>query len=176
MADVAATAALAAAGDVSLARLLVSDDRLALRVDGWRRVPEQLDGSGHAAWRLAAERRAAIDDSVAHLKLVFDASEAELAARIEEHGLPKGQLRALADSNKRQLRRARTAEIRIGLATLGARYRDAIAASAGRPAAHRRAILDAVGAIDEAYEAIAVRNGNEALHLQALFLRLPSLA
>lgn len=174
--DVAATAALAAAGDLALARLLVSDERLALRVDAWRRVPTQLDGSGHAAWRLVAEVRAAIDDSLAHLKQVFDAAEAELAARIEELGLPKGQLRDLVDSNKRQLRRARTAEIRIGLATLAARYRDAMAGAAGRPAAHRRAILDAVGAIDATYEAIAVRNGNEALQLQALFLRLPSLA
>ena len=36
-------------------------------------------------------------------------------------------------------------------------------------------MLDAVGAIDEAYEALAVRNANEALQLQALFLRLPGV-
>lgn len=176
-AEVAANAALAAAGDVALARLLVSDDRLKLRVEMWRRIPEQLDGSGHAVWRLTAEVRAAIDDSLAHVKSRFDAAEAELAARIEELGLPKGQLRSLGESHKRQLRRARTAEIRLGLAALGSRYRDAIAAAAaGRPNAHRRALLDAVAAIDAAYEALAVRNANEALQLQALFLRLPSLA
>jgi DNA polymerase-3 subunit delta' len=172
----AATASLAAAGDVTLARLLVSDERLKLRVAAWRRVPEQLDGSGHAVWRLVGEVRAAIDDSLAHVKSRFDAAEAELAARIEEAGLPKGQLRTLVESHKRQLRRARTAELRLGLATLGARYRDAIAVAGGRPNAHRRALLDAVGAIDETYEALAVRNANEALQLQALLLRLPSLA
>jgi DNA polymerase-3 subunit delta' len=175
-ADVAATAALAAAGDLALARLLVSDERLALRVDAWRRVPTQLDGSGHAVWRLVGEVRAAIDDSLAHMKRRFDETEAERADQIEALGLPKGQLRDLVDSNRRQLRRARTAEIRLGLATLGARYRDAITLAAGRPNAHRKALLDAVAAIDATYEAIAVRNGNEALQLQALFLRLPSLA
>lgn len=175
-AEVAAAAALAAAGDLALARLLVSDARLALRLEGWRRVPEQLDGSGHVVWKLVGEVRAAIDDALAHLKVRFDAAEAEMAERIEELGLPKGQLRQLVESNKRQLRRARTAELRIGLATLAARYRDAIAVSAGRPAAHRRALLDAVGAIDEAYEALAIRNANEALQLQGLFLRLPSVA
>jgi len=120
--------------------------------------------------------RAAIDDSLAHVKSRFDAAEAELAARIEEQGLPKGQLRSLGESHKRQLRRARTAELRLGLATLGARYRDAIAVAGARPNAHRRALLDAVGAIDSTYEALAIRNANEALQLQALFLRLPSLA
>ena len=109
------------------------------------------------------------------MKSRFDAAEAELAARIEELGLPKGQLRELADSHKRQLRRARTAELRMGLATLAARYRDAVAEGADRPPAQRRALLDAVGAIDEAYEALAVRNASEALQLQALFLRLPGV-
>lgn len=175
-AEVAATAALAAAGDLALARLLVSDARLALRVDGWRRVPSQLDGSGHAAWRLVGEMRAAIDDSLAHVKSRFDEAEAELAARIEELGLPKGQLKDLGESHRRQLRRARAAEIRIGLATLAARYRDAAASSAGMPPVRRRPILDAPAAIDAAYEAIVVRNGNEALQLQALLLRLPNLA
>jgi len=174
--DAASTAVLAAAGDLTLARLLVSDERLALRVEAWRRLPDQFDGSGHAVWRLVGEVRSAIDDALTHLKRRFEAVEAEKAAQIEEHGLPKGQLRALAESHKRQLRRARTAELRIGLATLGARYRDAVAGASGRPNAHRRALLDAVGAIDETYEALAVRNANEALQLQALFLRLPSLA
>ena len=173
--EAAATAATAAAGDLSLARLLVGDERLALRVGAWRRVPEQLDGTGHAAWRLVAEQRATIDDGLAAVKAQFDRAEAELAARIEELGLPKARLRELAESHRRQLRRARTAEIRLGLATLAARYRDAMATAADRPAAHRRALVDAIAAIDVAHEALAVRNANEALQLQALFLRLPSL-
>jgi DNA polymerase-3 subunit delta' len=169
----AETAAQAAGGDLGVARLLVGDERLALRCAGWARIPESLDGTGHAVWRLVAEQRAAIDDALEHVKRRFDADEAELAARVEELGLPKGRLRALVDSNKRQLRRARTAELRLGLATLAARYRDALAAA---PSRERVALLDAIGAIDDTYEALLVRNANEALQLQALLLRLPPLA
>jgi DNA polymerase-3 subunit delta' len=168
----ARTAATAAAGDLSLARLLVGDDRLALRCEGWARVPEQLDGTGHVVWRLVAEQRAAIDDALAHVKARFDVAEAELAARIEELGLPKARLKELGESNRRQLRRARTAELRLGLATLAGRYRDALASASSR---ERAALLDAIGAIDVTYEALFVRNANEALQLQALLLRLPSL-
>ncbi len=175
-ADAATTAAMAAAGDLALARLLVGDERLALRVDAWRSVPSQLDGSGAVVWRLVAELRAAIDDGLAHVKARFDAAEAELAERTTELGLPKGRLRELADSHKRQLRRARTAELRLGLATLAARYRDAMAVGGGRPPAQRRAVLDAIAAIDIAHEALAVRNANEALQLQSLLLRLPPVA
>jgi DNA polymerase III subunit delta' len=112
---------------------------------------------------------------LAALKSHLDGVEEELAARSQELGLPKGRLRELQASHKRQLRRARTAELRLGLAALAARYRDAMAEAADRPAANRRALLDAVGAIDSTHEALAVRNANESLQLQALFLRLPSL-
>lgn len=164
-------AAAAAGGDLGLARLLVGDERLALRCAAWARIPEQLDGTGHAAWRLVAEQRASIDDALEHVRRRFEAAEADLAARAEELGLPKSQLKALADSHKRQLRRARTAEIRLGLATLAARYGDALAG-----AADRAPLVAAVGAIDRTYEAILVRNANEALQLQALLLSLPELA
>jgi DNA polymerase-3 subunit delta' len=171
--DAAASAAHAAAGDLALARLLVGDDRLALRCSAWAGIPEQLDGSGHVVWRLVAERRAAIDDALAHQRARFDAAEAELRAQVEELGLPKGRLRALEESDKRQLRRARTAEVRLGLATLAGRYRDALAAA---PAGtERAAIAAAVTAIDATYEAILVRNAREELQLQALLLALPAL-
>lgn len=169
----AEAAAQAAAGDLTLARLLVGDDRLALRCDGWARIPEQLDGTGAAVWRLVAERRAAIDDALDHVKRRFDSDEADLAQRIEELGLPRTRLKELAESHKRQLRRARTAEVRLGLATLAGRYRDALATASSR---ERAGLLDAVTAIDAAYESILVRNANEALQLQALLLRVPSLS
>ena len=167
----AEAAAAAAAGDLALARLLVSDERLGIRCASWARVADELDGTGHAAWRLVAEQRATIDAALEHVKKRFDAAEADMAARIEELGLPKGRLRELADSNKRQLRRARTAEVRLGLATLAGRYRDALATDS-----RRRELVDALAAIDAAYEAVLVRNANEQLQLQALLLRLPSLA
>jgi DNA polymerase III subunit delta' len=170
VAEGADAASAAAAGDLGLARLLAGDARLALRVEGWRRIPEELDGTGTAVWRAVAERRAAIDDALAHVKAGFDAAEADLAARIEQLHLPKGRLKELNESHKRQLRRARTAEIRLGLAALAARYRDAVAGGHGRDD-----LAGAVAAIDATYEAIHVRNANEALQLQALLLRLPPL-
>lgn len=168
--ELAEVAAAAAAGDLVLARLLVADERLGLRCDAWRRVPDQLDGTGHVVWRLVAELGAAMDDALEHLRKRFDAAEVELAARVEELGLPQGQLKDQQASHKRQLRRARTAELRLGLATLAARYRDALATSADRAP-----LVAAVGAVDEAYEALLVRNAREPLQLQALLLRLPPL-
>lgn len=169
-APAADAAAAVAAGDLALARLLVGDDRLALRCEAWARIPDQLDGSGHIVWRLVAEQRAAVDDALLHVKQRFDAAEADLAARIDELGLPRTRLKELADSHRRQLRRARTAELRLGLAAVAARYRDALATSRDRAP-----LVDAVGAIDATYEALLVRNANEALQLQALLLRLPGL-
>lgn len=171
-ATAAEAAASAAGGDLALARLLVGDERLALRCAAWAAVPDQLDGSGHTVWRLVGEQRAAIDDALAHVKRRFDAAEADLAGQVAELGLPKGRLRELAESNKRQLRRARTAELRLGLATLAGRYRDALA---GARSADRARYVAALDAIDAAYEAFLVRNANEALQLQALLLRLPPL-
>jgi DNA polymerase-3 subunit delta' len=173
--EAAAAAATASGGDLGLARLLVGDERLGLRVDLWRRVPDQLDGTGHTAWRLVAEVRSAIDESLTSLKGRLDAAEEDLAQRSDELGLPKGRLRELQASHKRQLRRARTAELRLGLATLAGRYRDAMAGAGDAPVAYRRALLDAVGVIDTTHEALAVRNANESLQLQALFLRLPAV-
>ncbi|MBA2280752.1 MAG: hypothetical protein H0W25_05880, partial [Acidimicrobiia bacterium] len=168
------TAASAAAGDLGLARLLVGDERLALRVAAWRSVPRQLDGTGHNVWRLVAEVRAAIDDALAHVKSEFDAAERQLAAHIDELGLPKGRLKVMADSHKRQLRKARMAELRLGLATMAAVYRDGL----GEPtlAGHRPALATAVASLDDTYLALLERNANEALQLQALLLRLPILA
>lgn len=171
-AEAAEAAAHAAAGDLSLARLLVADERLALRCEGWARIPEQLDGTGHVVWRLVAEQRAAVDDALDHVKRRFDADEADLAHRVEELGLPKTRLKELADSHKRQLRRARTAELRLGLATLARRYRDALEPA---PSRDRIDLVEAVAAIDATYEAVLMRNANEALQLQALLLGLPPL-
>jgi DNA polymerase-3 subunit delta' len=167
---VAGVAATAAAGDLALARLLVGDERLGLRCGAWGSIPSQLDGTGHVVWRLVAERCAAMDEALEHVKRSFDAAEAELAARIEELGLPQGQLKDLQASHKRQLRRARTAELRLGLATLAARYRDALATST-----ERAPLVAAIAAVDEAYEALLVRNARESLQLQRLLLALPPL-
>jgi DNA polymerase-3 subunit delta' len=165
----AADAARAAGGDLGRARLLVTDPRLALRRRAWWSVPDALDDTGATVARLVAELRAHVDDAQAALDARHQRELAELderAARFGERGAGRADLVA---RQKREVRRHRTDEIRFGLATLAARFRDA-AAAGDRPAA----CVDAVDAIHEAAESL-LRNPNEALLLQALFLRLPAL-
>lgn len=98
-----------------------------------------------------------------------DAHAAELAAleeRIEAYGERGSNRKALADEQKRRLRRHRTGELRFGLAALAARYRDSLAAG--------EAGAGAVAAVDAAADALT-RNPNEALLLQALLLALQPL-
>ena len=170
--DVAAAgeAAAAAGGDLDRARLLATDPRLALRRSAWHAVPDRLDDTGATAYRLVAELRASIDDAQGPLDARHAAEVVELEARVAQFG-ERGSGRAELDRRqKRQVRRHRTNELRFGLATLAGRYRDAAVVSE-RPAPY----VAAVDAIQEVAEAL-IRNPNEALVLQALFLRLPALA
>jgi len=76
----------------------------------------------------------------------------------------------MEERHKRERRRLRTDELRFGLATLQAGYRDALAAGQG----DMQAWLAAVDRLHAAAEAL-VRNPSEALLLQALLLDLPPL-
>jgi DNA polymerase-3 subunit delta' len=96
------------------------------------------------------------------------ALEAVIAAR-GERGSGR---RRLEYAHKREQRRHRTEELRYGLATLTARYGEALFAGTSR--ADGVALVDALSAIDRAARALA-RNPNETLLLASLFLRLPPL-
>jgi DNA polymerase-3 subunit delta' len=162
-------AAAAARGDLDRGRLLATDGRLALRRSAWWSVPDRLDDTGATVYRLVTELRAAIDDAQAPLDVRHTAELVELEERVARTG-ERGAGRAELDRRqKRQVRRHRTNELRFGLATLAGRYRDAAAAS-GRPGPYVDAVVD----ISAAAEAL-IRNPNEALLLEALFLGLPSL-
>lgn len=169
---VAERAARAAGGDLDRARALVGDERLALRLDAWSAVAVTLDGTGHTAWRLVGELQATVVDALAHHEAGHKAELDALDARAAERGERGSGRKELVEHHKRALRRARTLELRLGLATLAARYRDALVAGVD---ADRAALVGAVAAIDAAVEALALRNPNETLLLQALLLRLPTL-
>ena len=77
----------------------------------------------------------------------------------------------MVDRHKREIRRLRDDDLRFGLATLARRYLDAAADGAGPPVR----LLDAPARITAA-TAELVRNPNETLLLQGLFLDLPALA
>ncbi len=171
--ETAAVAAAAASGDLGRARLLVSDPRLSLRRDAWRSVPDRLDGTGAAVVAVVGELRASIDDAQAVLDVRHGAELAEVderAARLGERGAGRAGLK---ERHNREVRRHRTDELRFGLATLAARYRDETVAHGAAPD-RPGSFVAAVAVIQDTAEAL-VRNPNETLLLEAMFLRLGAL-
>jgi DNA polymerase III subunit delta' len=165
--DRAETAAGAAAGDLERARTLATDDRLALRHRAWREMPFRLDGTGHRAAESVAELQSMIGEALGPLQDRQAAEAAALDEQIERFGLRRSGKRDLETRHKREVRRFRTAELRFGLATLAATYRDALVAIGPRPD-----LVEALDRIDAAAVALQ-RYPNETLLLQALAVRLP---
>lgn len=162
----AAEAASAAAGDIGRARLLATDERLALRRAAWRAVPDQLDGSGAKAIDTADNLLAMINDAMTPLTQSHAAEVAELAERIKASGERGSGRKQLEDRHKREARRYRTDELRAGFTELARRYRDELPQSA-QPTGK----IEAINAIN-ALAGNLVRNPNERLQLVALFLTL----
>lgn len=166
----ARVAAEAAGGSLGRARLLVADPGLGSRRGAWARAPERLDGTGATVCVVAAELLELVDSAAEPLRRA-QAEEAaareERAAATGERGSGRAQFEA---SQRRALRRHRTEELRFGLATLAARYRDHLAGAGSEMSA----LLAAVDAIIAATAALH-RNPNETLLLQALLVGLPAL-
>lgn len=162
----AAEAAAASLGSLDRARLLVSDERLVVRRDAWRAVPDRLDGTGATAAEVAAELAAAIDDAQAPLDERHKAEASELVERIQATGERGSGRKDLEARQRREARRLRTDELRFGFAVVSERYRAQLS-EAGDPAP----ALASLKALRDASEEL-VRNPNEALMLQALMLRL----
>jgi DNA polymerase-3 subunit delta' len=165
----AADAANFAGGDLERARLLATDERLALRLAAWRDLPRRLDGTGSRASVAIDELRAAIDDAEGPLVARQEAEAAEMAEVVERYGQRGSGAATQEARHKRERRRLRTDELRMGLAALAATYRDELTVAHDPTAA-----LGALDAIQEAAEAL-IRNPNEQLLLTALALKLPTL-
>jgi len=168
-ADRAAAIAAASAGDLGRARLLATDERFALRVESLRAMPRRVDGTGARAAELAAEVKAMIDDAQSVIDARHEREVAELNERIERYGQRGSGKKELEDRHKREVRRHRTSELRLALATLAGVYRDALPTSRF-PAP----IIDGLERIDAAALALE-RFPNETLLLQSLFAHLPVL-
>ncbi|MFN8017055.1 MAG: hypothetical protein U0P45_02910 [Acidimicrobiales bacterium] len=166
----AAEVAAHANGDLDRARLLATDERLALRLAAWRDLPRRLDGTGATAAAAIDDLRAAIDDAAAPLVARHEVEVEELNERIERYGQRGSGATELSARHKREVRRLRTDELRMGLGALAATYRDEMAV-----ASDPMPMGAAIGAIQELAERL-IRNPNEELQLLALALRLPSLA
>jgi DNA polymerase-3 subunit delta' len=170
-AEVAARVAAAADGRLDRARLLASDPEFESRRRAWQSVPSRLDGTGATVWGLAAELVELLGSAaVGPLEARHAEERAALEARIERSGERGAGRRLLVERHRRELRRLRADELRYGLATLAAAYRDALSRGTG----DARACLASLEALQAASEAI-VRNPSEILFLQALLLRLTPL-
>ena len=176
-ADRAPLVAAAAAGNLHRARVLATDDRVAARRDAWWKVPDRLDGTGAAVALLVAELRAMIDEAGGALTERHRAEIVALDQREEHFGVRGSGRSAIEAHHKREHRQFRTDEIRFGLATLGARYRDEITLVPDDGAAANRQAAAAMRAVDRlrATAESLIRSPNEALALQALLLDLPPL-
>lgn len=166
----AATIAAAAAGDLDRARLLATDARFAIRLAALREMPGRLDGTGARAAELAAEMKALIDDAQDVIDARHTAELAELQERIERYGQRGSGKKDIEDRHKREVRRHRTAELRLALATFAGVYRDALATTQ-----HPDLLVQGLHRIDEAALALE-RFPNETLLLQALLTHLPPVA
>lgn len=166
----ASMAASASVGSLDRARVLAGDDHLVGRRDAWAGVARRLDGTGAAVAVVVAELEAAIEAAAAPLAARQQEEIAALDARVAASGERGSGRRQLVEGHRREQRRHRVDELRFGLATLGATYRDALVSGIGDTAAVL-AGLDALAAVANALP----RNPNETLLLQSLLLRLPPL-
>jgi len=126
--DAARTAAAGANGNLRRARVLVKDAGLTERIETWRHVPDQLDGTPAACARVVKLITSALDEAIAPLVAL---QEDELERRIQT-AKDMGQ-RSVSNRKdieaqfKREQRRFRIDEVRFGLTALTAVYRDRLA-------------------------------------------------
>lgn len=169
-AERAAEAAGFAGGDMDRARVLATDERLAVRLAGWRDLPGRLDGSGATAAAAVDDLRAAIDDAQAPLDARHAQEVVELDERVERYGQRGSGATELTARHKRESRRFRADELRMGLGAVAGTYRDEMAVAADPHHA-----LAGLAAVQAAAEALTY-NPNEELLLISMAIALPSLA
>ena len=165
----AQAASKAALGDLDRARLLSTDPALAERRQAFLSVSTTVDGTGTVAMRLASQLLSMIDTAAEPLAARQEAEADELTARIKEFGERGSGKKQLEERHKRELRRHRTDELRAGLSTIAATYRDRLIAGGERD-------IDAVaGAVHRIHAVLQSldRNPNERLLLENLLWSLP---
>jgi len=165
----AAEVADAAGGDLDRARLLSADEHFVERRDAFAAVAQQLDGNGTTAVTTAKRLLELIETAAEPLAERHRQELADLAEREERFGTRGSGRAALEARQRREVRRHRVDELRAGLATMAASYRDRLA---GDPAADPQPAIAAVAAIHAAIEALEF-NPNETLLLTNLLWSLP---
>ena len=149
----------------------------------WRSVPGRLDGTGATAVTVADELLGLADEALTPLRERHARELAgleEQAEAVGARGVP-GR-RGVEDRHKREERRWRTDDLRMGLAALADACRDRLVATVdgnappGTPGvdADRRAAAGHVDAVGRASAALS-RNVREDLLLEALMVELSGM-
>jgi DNA polymerase III subunit delta' len=168
-AELAAEAAAAAGGNLDRAQLLAADPDFAARRRLFAELPRRLDGTGATVVAAAAELLGHIEAAAAPLAERHAKELAELDEREQRFGTRGSGRTMLEARHKREQRRHRTDELRSGLATIAAAYRDVLVAG---NADDTERVAAAVHRVHDSIEALE-HNPNEALLLQSLLWSLP---
>lgn len=167
--DLANELAILAGGNLDRARALVGDPQFRARHEAWSSVPAHLDGTGATAARLAEQLLASVGTVVEPLVIEQAAELDAIEERAKQYGVKEESRKDVLDRHKREQRRLRTDELRFGLATLAAAYRDRLKSESNSTMAKHW--LNALTALQESGESL-IRNPNETLMIQALLLKL----
>lgn len=166
-ADVAAETAIVANGSMERARLIANDPDARARVETWRGVPDQLDGSAGQVVAVAATLLGLLDASAAPIVEQHKRDDAEMAEQAKA-GLPVPSRAKIDVVQKRAVRRARTDELRLGLSLLAGVYRTK---AATEPTRQARRALTALDALADTADRMQYNPGEAAL-LEGLLARL----
>ena len=172
--EVAEKSAAASGGRLDRARLLATDPALGQRMSFWQMVPNRLNGTGAAVSVLADEavellEAAAVGPLEARQADEMTLLESRLEATGGRGGI--GQRKELMERHKRELKRLRDDEVRLGLGVMQQVYRQTLVQHDASSMAVKSA-LAAIERISSANEQL-IRNPNLALWFRALFVDLP---
>jgi DNA polymerase-3 subunit delta' len=168
-ADVAAESAAIAAGSIARARSIAKDPDMRARMAVWRAVPDRLDGTAGAAVAVAGELVGLLEAAAAPVVEQHKRDDGEMAEQAKA-GLPIPPRREIEVRQRRAQRRARTDDLRAGLAALASVYRDRVATEETRPARRSLAALDAIADVADRMQ----YNPSEPALLEGLLARLSS--
>ncbi len=167
--EVAADAAQLAAGSIARARTIAEDPDMRARIAVWRGVPDRLDGTAGAVVAVASDLVALLEAAAAPVIAQQKRDDAELAEQAKT-GLPVPPRRETEIRQRRAQRRARTDDLRAGLAALAGVYRDRVVTEQTRSARQALAALDAIADVADRMQ----YNPGEWALLEGLLARLSS--
>lgn len=168
-AELALAAAAGAGGDLVRAEVLARDPEVAARMATWQAIPYRLDGTGNAVATAVDDLLEMIDGAAAPMHERHGEELAAIDERAERFGERGSGRKEIADRHKRELRRHRTDELRVGLTAMAVVYRAAL--TDGMSIEPSEFVL-AGELVQEAIAALP-RNPTERLLLEATLAQMP---